>query len=132
MLHMGKMRRACGAGLMALALLATGAAFAAGSKDPSAKVPALPEPLTKESVRELVSRLSDDEVRKLLLDQLDRAAVAAPANAKGAMGMAGMVEHNAGMMHSRIDELKGALAALPSTLQEVGASSPNPMGLRVC
>ena len=40
----------------------------------------LPDPLTKEAIRELVSRLSDAEVRELLLAQLDKAA--APADAK--------------------------------------------------
>ena len=34
----------------------------------------LPDPLTPEAVRELVSRLSDDDVRALLLQQLDAAA----------------------------------------------------------
>ena len=73
-----RVRRASVAGLIALAL-AAGAALAATPKGaPStAHAAALPEPLTKESVREVVARLSDDEVRKLLLDQLDRAAAAA-------------------------------------------------------
>ena len=34
----------------------------------------LPEPLTREAIRELVARLSDAEVRELLLAQLDKAA----------------------------------------------------------
>ena len=67
-------------GLLAAACAAL-AAFPAAAQTHAtkAKATALPEPLTHESVRELVSRLSDEEVRRLLLDQLDRAA--APANA---------------------------------------------------
>ncbi len=36
----------------------------------------VPDPLTPEAVRELVSRLSDDQVRDLLLKRLDAAASA--------------------------------------------------------
>jgi small-conductance mechanosensitive channel len=92
-----------------------------------AKSIALPEPLTKESVRELVSRLSDEEVRKLLLDQLDRAA--APAKAKGDKGMSGMVDENAGMVRERLRELRDASVALPQTLSDVGAKLDDPEGL---
>src|SRR5512143_1723350 len=38
-----------------------------------AAAPKLPDPLTRESIRELVSRLSDAEVRALLIKQLERA-----------------------------------------------------------
>ena len=58
-------RRASIAGLAALVLAAV-AAFPAAAKDPpaAAVVPALPEPLTREAVRDLVARLSDDEVEE--------------------------------------------------------------------
>ena len=84
----GRVRWASVAGLIAV-VLAAGAVFPAMAKDPlaTAAVPALPEPLTKEAVRELVSRLSDDEVRRLLLDQLDRAAAAEPVTSKAGKGM---------------------------------------------
>jgi small-conductance mechanosensitive channel len=51
----------------------------------------LPEPLTKEAIRELVSRLSDAEVRALLLAQLDKAAAPASPGAEESMavGLAG-------------------------------------------
>lgn len=42
--------------------------------DANVAVPAVPDPLTPEAVRELVSRLSDQEVRTLLLDRLDAVA----------------------------------------------------------
>src|SRR5947208_2672899 len=86
-----RVRRMGVAGLLAV-VVAAGAEFADAAKGPpAAHEPTLPEPLTKESVRELVARLSDDDVRKLLLEQLDRAAVAAE-KARPTPTMAGMAE----------------------------------------
>jgi moderate conductance mechanosensitive channel len=34
----------------------------------------LPDPLTPEAIRELIARMSDAEVRQLVIAQLDRAA----------------------------------------------------------
>ena len=104
------------------ALPAQGAATA-----PSA--PALPDPLTKESVRELMSRLSDEQARTLLIEQLDRATVTQPttkgeamsamAGMSGMAGMAGKVGENAGTVRDRIHALYEALVALPATTQEL-------------
>ncbi len=46
--------------------------------------PVLPEQLTETEVRDLVSRLSDDDVRALLIDQLDKVAQAQAASGDGA------------------------------------------------
>ena len=92
--------------LAACAALGVAPSGAWAAQSDKAKTAALPEPLTHESVRELVSRLSDEEVRKLLLDQLDRAAV--PAKAKGDQGMSGTVEASAGMVRTRLGELRDA------------------------
>jgi len=123
-----RVRRVSVAGLVALVVTA-GTAFAATPKHAPANdaVPALPEPLSKEAVRELVARLSDEQVRKLLLDQLDRAA-AASAKVAGAGGVSGMVRGSAEMMHVRFDELGAALVALPATLGAVGAKLAEPDG----
>ena len=91
----------------------------------SADVPALPATLTRESVRDLLSRLSDVQVRDLLIDQLDRSVAPATKpqaeNSMAAMaGMAGMVDQHAGTMRSRYDTLYDALVALPATLRGVG------------
>ncbi len=120
-----RMCRAILVGLFAVACAAIAAFPAAAQTNASkAKAIALPEPLTKESVRELVSRLSDAEVRKLLLDQLDRAA--APGKAKGDKGMSGMVEEGAGMVRTRLGELREAFVALPDTLSDVGTKLDDP------
>ena len=125
----GGLRRC--AGCLAALVLAFCFAVPGWAKDApaAASVPALPQPLTKESIRELVARLSDDDVRKLLLDQLDRAATAAPANAKPGMGMSGMVDEHAGAMRTTLGSLEAAYYALPDTLRQVGTKLTEPDGL---
>ena len=106
---------------------AAGANDAAGAKaDAKGDVPPLPETLTHESVRELLSRLSDAQVRSLLLDQLDRAVAAPPKSAAdaGAMAMAGMagtVDQHAGAMRDRYGTLFDAFRALPASLAAAAA-----------
>ena len=71
-----RMCRAFAACLLAVAVVAAGPSFAQGKPaKPKHEAMTLPEPLTHDSIRELVSRLSDEDVRKLLVSQLDRAAV---------------------------------------------------------
>jgi hypothetical protein len=122
--------RALAASLLAVAVVvATAGAGPAFAQSKSAKpkhdATALPEPLTHDSIRELVSRLPDEDVRKLLISQLDRAAV--PAKAKDG-AMSGMVEQNAGMVRERLREIKDAFLAFPTTLREVVAKLDEPDG----
>ena len=101
-----------------------GAASAAETKAVAAS-PALPETVTRENARDLLSRLSDEQVRSLLLEQLDRAAAGAEGQAttEGGMrakaGMAGMVDQHAGSMRDRYTTLYDAFFALPATLREL-------------
>jgi small-conductance mechanosensitive channel len=119
--------RALAACLLAVAVVAAGPAFAQGkSAKPKHEATALPEPLTHDSIRELVSRLDDEEVRKLLIAQLDRSA--APAKGKGDQAMSGMVEANAGMVRARLGELQDAFYALPATFDQVVAKLDEPEG----
>ena len=98
-----------------------GSAYAAGAPK-AASAPALPEPLTPETVRELVSRLSDQQVRALLIEQLDRAGSAQSAPAKGGAaatmtgmaGVAGMVGASADTLRERARILFSAFMDLPS------------------
>ncbi|HSE94867.1 MAG TPA: mechanosensitive ion channel domain-containing protein, partial [Methylomirabilota bacterium] len=91
--------------LAGLAFALVLAPWAEGADKPAAASSpvALPEPLTRDAIRELVARLSDAEVRQLLLQQLDRAAVA-PETPR-----AGLAEE----MHSTRTRLRETLAALP-------------------
>src|SRR5262245_50556143 len=106
--------------LVALALvlsaLPLGGAEAASS---SGKAPAveLPQPLTRDAIRELVARLSDAEVRQLLLSQLDKAAApeAKPEDAAMATGLASRFDHAR-------DDLRAVLRAAPTLPAELGAA----------
>ena len=122
-----RMCRAFAACLLAVAVVASGPAFAQGKPaKPKHEATALPEPLTHDSIRELVSRLSDEDVRKLLISQLDRAAV--PGKGHADKAMSGMVEANAGMVRARLGELRDAFYALPATLGDVVAKLDEPDG----
>jgi len=79
--------------------------------------PKLPEPLTRDAIRELVSRLSDSEVRALLIQQLDRSA--APAQT-GDAGMMMSMQSQSERARARMDELFAALGQLPVTLRTIG------------
>ena len=102
-------------GLLVLLPLAAVAASPPGAGDKAA--PALPEPLTREAVRELVSRLSDTEVRELLLAQLDKVAAPAPDAAAPpvAAGLAGNVDRAR-------SELGAVLRAAPDVPATLGAA----------
>jgi len=76
----------------------------------------LPEPLTREAIRELAARLTDAEVRQLLLQQLDRAAVPAPANAEDASGMVMSMDKGSKAVRERIGVLLQAAAGFPDAV----------------
>ena len=120
--------RAIVLGLLAITC-AVVTAFPAGAQSNAAKSKpsTFPEPLTQEAVRELVARQSDEQVRQLLIAQLDR-ATAVPAKAKGDMGMSKMVETNAGIVRERLGDLRDAFVALPATLRQVVANLDDPEG----
>ena len=103
--------------ILVVAIVATGSlAQAKGSGSDSGAPPKLPEPLTKEAIRELVSRLDDDQVRQLLLAQLDRAAVAGTPKKPGSDPMAMATDMAA--KSQRLPELAAGVAALPGQLLE--------------
>jgi len=79
----------------------------------------LPDPLTKEAIRELAARLTDAEVRQLLIQQLDRAAAPDKAEANDMSGMVMSMEKDAQVTRQRAGELLQALAQLPETLRAV-------------
>jgi len=126
------------AAVLAFALLLGGAASrsAAAPTPAPAKTtdsPTLPDALTRETARDLVSRLSDEQVRSLLLEQLDRAAAAggkpSPARGTTAMaGMAGVVDEHAASMHDRYGALRDAFLALPADLERLWTRIAGPGG----
>ena len=75
--------------------------------------------LTPETVNALVSRLSDSEVRALLLERLE--AVAADEGGTGGMGLAGGMQafqDEADLIRSRIKAIGAAVTELPSVLPQ--------------
>ena len=128
----GKSWRAIGALVVLICTVIPNAPAWAETQDDRTAT-ALPETLSRESVRDLLSRLSDAQVRNLLIDQLDRTAVAPvnPASGGGmaAMaGMAGMVDEHAGSMRSRYDTLYAAFVGLPATMRNVVTRLTGPPG----
>ena len=96
--------------------LAATAATQPGASDKGAVE--LPQPLTHDAIRELVARLSDEEVRKLLLAQLDKAAApaaASPHPTSMAAGLAGDVDRTR-------SELGAVIRAVPTLPRELGAA----------
>ncbi len=65
-----------------------------GSSEPASQEVQLPSPLTKENVRDLLSTLSEKQVRQLLLERLD-AVVQKAEEQKTSMGVAEFVERAA-------------------------------------
>jgi small-conductance mechanosensitive channel len=88
---------------------------------------ALPDPLTKESIRELVSRLSDAEVRALLVKQLDRAAVPAPAKKATNVSLAQATGEEFAFLRTRAAEVLGSMRDFPGALAQVAEriAAPN-------
>ena len=116
----GTFRRLISALLCVLAVgvlvgLHASVSVAAKGSAPSAKPPSLPEPLTREAIRELVARLSDQEVRQLLLAQLDKAAAPAPAQAEGGMSAASMAR-DTDRLRARVGDVLRAAPSVPGEL----------------
>ena len=123
---------------IALALLAAAFCFAAGTHPAIAKdkpkaasseaaAPKLPDPLTRESIRELVSRLDDAEVRALLIKQLDRAA--APPAAKKDDDMAAMAQTMGGdlaRIRERAAAVFGSAGSFPEALEQMAVRIADP------
>ncbi len=71
--------------------------------------------LEPEAVDAMVARLSDSEVRKLLLEQLGAQASSAPAtNGIDIAGLANDVEDQIGLIERNMGQLAGAVPAVPS------------------
>jgi small-conductance mechanosensitive channel len=111
-------------GALLILLLAAGLAASPVSRAQPVDPPAvmLPEPLTRDAIRELVARLSDAEVRRLLLAQLDRAAASsAPHAAPGMAPMMGGMETETHRLRDGLRDLGGAAGKLPEALRQAVA-----------
>jgi moderate conductance mechanosensitive channel len=110
-------------GIALLICVAASAGWAKSPVAPAASAPAppaeagtpieLPQNLTPEQTRDLLSRLSDEQVRTLLLSQLDKAA-AATALAPRSSNMVFDLMQSMHELHDRLDAMLSALPNLPS------------------
>ena len=89
------------------------AASAPAPRAEAAKPVGLPQDLTPEQTRDLLSRLSDEQVRTLLLSQLDKAA-AATASAPRSSNMVFDLMQSMHELRSRLHVMLSALPDLPS------------------
>lgn len=111
--------------IIAALLLATGSlgALAKDAGPATTDKPAAPAaastPLSKEAVREMVSRLSDEEVRRLLIEQLDRAAAPAEADVAGMSDMVGAMDKGSKQMRERAAQILRAGGQLPQAIGHV-------------
>ena len=84
-----------------------------GSGTSQQKSVKLPDDLTREEVRQLLSRLSDEEVRQLLIQQLDKVADQEEAKTE-ATAMLSTLEDELPALKNRIDLMFSAVGDLPS------------------
>jgi moderate conductance mechanosensitive channel len=87
-------------------------ASATSTERAEASAPALPEPLTREALRDLLARISDAQVRELLIAQLDKEIAAAPVQA--ADGYIDDLEAEAATLRHAWRQMFAAAPALPT------------------
>jgi moderate conductance mechanosensitive channel len=105
---------------VAIAVLMVASSVAGGIGEGRAQAPkvetgapaALPEPLTREALRDLLARLSDAEVRELLIAQLDKEISTAPTPV--ADGYIDEVEGEAATLRESWSRMFAAAPALPT------------------
>ncbi|MDJ0942602.1 MAG: mechanosensitive ion channel family protein [Kiloniellales bacterium] len=89
----------------------------AGEETPAAEEVALPEELTPAQVRGLVAGLSDEQVRAILIEQLDKAAKPEAEGADaGSLGMLMGIEDVGGTLQGRLAEVLAQAPEAPSML----------------
>ena len=89
----------------------------AGEAAPAPEEVALPEDLTPSQVRDLVAGLSDEQVRAILLEQLDKAAGAAARDPDaGSMNVLMSMESMGGSLRARLAEVLAQAPEAPSML----------------
>lgn len=95
----------------------TFAGQAAAAQEPAAGTVALPEDLSPAQLRDLVAGLSDEQVRAILLEQLDKAAGAeARVSEAGSMNVLMSVENLGGTLRARLVEVLAQAPEAPSML----------------
>ncbi len=89
-------------------------------------LPVVPENLDQSRINEIVAGLSDDQARRLLIQELGKSSAgnAAKQGEKAATGVAGIVrkaEENVTLFHQRLKDLQSGAVAVPSFLPKAYA-----------
>ncbi len=91
-------------------------------------LPEVPENLSKEKINEIVAGLSDDQVRRLLIRELELAAEAAAKAGKetapapgGVARLAQMAEENISLFNKRLADIRSGAVAVPDFLPKAYA-----------
>ncbi len=103
--------------LLAASILVAGPEIQAAdiqSSEPNAEGPMLPEQLTRQEIRDLLAQLSDEDVRKLLLRQLDKVAASEAVSDDEEPGFIDSFEDTLQTAHDRLDLMVAAIPELPS------------------
>ena len=103
--------------LLAASILVAGPEIQAAdiqSSEPNAEGPMLPEQLTRQEIRDLLAQLSDEDVRKLLLQQLDKVAASEEMADDEEPGFIDSFEDTLQTAHDRLDLMVAAIPELPS------------------
>lgn len=114
-----RLRTGARSALLLAAVFAVSLIPPAAAQPPPKTIPpsvGLPEPLTREAIRELVARLSDQEVRALLLAQLEKAAAPPAGPAEGMAPMLRDVQVGTVRLRERAGELVAAAGTLPKVV----------------
>ncbi|HEX4884154.1 MAG TPA: hypothetical protein VFX05_08460, partial [Casimicrobiaceae bacterium] len=106
----------------ACALVAPSVAPAADAAKSPADAVALPAPLTQDAVRELVSRLSDEDVRKLLIQQLDKSAAPARSADDSDAGVLERVGSGVADARKEVIHFGDGARALPDAVRQAGSA----------
>jgi small-conductance mechanosensitive channel len=94
---------------------AAGQVVPGGSGGPEAAAAVeLPEDLTQDQVRELISRLSDEDARQLLIRQLDKVAAKDAAEQVEAAGLVDSFEDALHLARARLSQVVTAIPRLPT------------------
>jgi len=103
--------------LLAASILIAGPEIRAAdirSNEPNAEGPMLPEQLTRQEIRDLLAQLSDEDVRKLLMQQLDKVAASEEMADDEGPGFIESFEDALHTAHGRLDLMVAAIPELPS------------------
>ena len=123
---------ACAKDKGAIMLFSSGGSKKTQEKSDKA-LPEIPENLDQAKINEIIAGLSDDQVRRLLIQELERAAAAnvkkqAAPEASGVARLAQIAERNINAFHKQLKNIRDGAVAVPDFLPKAYADLRGPGG----